>query len=694
MPHSKATSTPDRASSPRFRFVGGKGGVGKTTCAAALAVASARRGRSTLVISTDPAPSLGDALGQRLGPAPRPVRGVAGLHAVEVDAAATFARWLAPRRDVLEDIALRGTWLDRDDVTQLLRLSLPGIDEVAGLLEIAELGENARYEQIIVDTAPTGHLLRMLGTPAVFEGLAEVFDHMQAKHRVLVSALRGTWTQDAADALITEIDNRARAMSELLRDPDRAAMFWVTLPERMAVEETLDAIGWLREEGVVVDATIVNRVTPPAPGPCRWCSAVRRTEGQAVRALASAPAARDLPVIPIAALDREPRGIPSLTRIGRILQRPAGVSGVARGSTGTRVVAKPLAVGLRTVKGLIADPRLRLVMFGGKGGVGKTTCAAAAALEAAKAPGRRVLLISTDPAHSLGDVLDQTFSDAARRIRGGPRNLMVRELDAGRALREVRDRVAAAIQQLFRRVSAQGVIGGTVAEHDHRVMRDLIELAPPGIDEVVAVVEIVESLESVADSSRFDLIVMDTAPTGHALRLIETPALVHEWVKVLMAILLKYQPLVGVGELGSVLLRLSQGLGRLRAVMGDSARTRFLVVTRPAALPRAETGRLVRRLAAASVSAPVVIVNATGAGTCRRCTLQRAVQLKEIALLRKDLERVGAPAVVVAPAAVPPPHGVSGLEAWRKAWRQAPMTRGFRLQAEGRAISSPRHRRL
>lgn len=313
----------------------------------------------------------------------------------------------------------------------------------------------------------------------------------------------------------------------------------------------------------------------------------------------------------------------------------------------------------------------QVLFFGGKGGVGKTTCAAAAALETARAaPGRRILLLSTDPAHSLGDVLGQKFSDVARGVRGGPRNLMVRELDAGRALREVRDRVADGIEQLFRRVAAQGAIGGTAAEHDHRVMRDLTELAPPGIDEVVAVVEIVESLES-ADSSRFDLIVMDTAPTGHALRLIETPALVHDWVKVLMAILLKYQPLVGVGELGSVLLRLSQGLGRLRAVMGDPGRTRFLAVTRPAALPRAETGRLLRRLAAAGVSAPVVIVNAAGAGTCRRCGLQRAAQLKEIALLRKDLDPVRAHAVVVAPAEVPPPHGATGLERWRKAWREA-----------------------
>ena len=93
------------------------------------------------------------------------------------------------------------------------------------------------------------------------------------------------------------------------------------------------------------------------------------------------------------------------------------------------------------------------------------------------------------------------------------------------------------------------------------------------------------------------------------------PALAHDWVKALMAILLKYQSIVGVGELGEVLLRLSQGLRRLRELLTDPARTTFVAVTRPAALPHAETLRLLRRLRAASISVPAVIVNAVGAGT-------------------------------------------------------------------------------
>jgi anion-transporting ArsA/GET3 family ATPase len=162
-PRSKATRTTTGADAsatrdPRYLFVGGKGGVGKTTCAAAIALTAALDGSRTLVVSTDPAPSLGDALSRPLGPAPRRVPLRRGrLDAVEIDAAAALGRWLDTRRRHLERIALRGTWLDDDDVSRLLRLSLPGIDELAALLEIARFASGGAYDLIVVDTAPTGH---------------------------------------------------------------------------------------------------------------------------------------------------------------------------------------------------------------------------------------------------------------------------------------------------------------------------------------------------------------------------------------------------------------------------------------------------------------------------------------------------------------------------------------------------------
>ena len=305
----KAATKPT-GSNPLFHFIGGKGGVGKTTCAAAFAVAEASAGVRVLVASTDPAPSLGDAFNLRLSGVPRPVRpshrvasvrrtaarGRGSLHAVEIAAPAVLRRWISERRLALETIALRGTWLDREDVTRLLSLSLPGIDEVAGLLELARLARTGRYDLVVVDTAPTGHTLRMLSMPETLSGIAQVFDRMHEKHRVMVEALRGRWKPDDEDALIHDLAGEARGLSELLRDRSRTRLSWVTLPEPMAINETRDALAALETRGIAINEIIVNRLTPPgqtqdgpirrAQGPrCGHCDARRTFEAKALRRL-------------------------------------------------------------------------------------------------------------------------------------------------------------------------------------------------------------------------------------------------------------------------------------------------------------------------------------------------------------------------------------------------------------------------
>jgi arsenite-transporting ATPase len=195
---------------------------------------TARNGTPTLLISTDPAPSLADALRIPLSPRPRKVplrKGV--LHAVEIDAPRALERWLASRRATLEQIALRGTWLDQDDVSRLLRLSLPGIDELAALLEIARAGRDSRAGLVVIDTAPTGHTLRMLEMPKLLRDVTGVFDRMQEKHRLIVETLRGGYRPEPADALIEEIDREGRDLAAMLRDPAVARLSWVTLPEPM-----------------------------------------------------------------------------------------------------------------------------------------------------------------------------------------------------------------------------------------------------------------------------------------------------------------------------------------------------------------------------------------------------------------------------------------------------------------------------
>ena len=314
----------------------------------------------------------------------------------------------------------------------------------------------------------------------------------------------------------------------------------------------------------------------------------------------------------------------------------------------------------------------RLLMFGGKGGVGKTTCAAATALALAEQmPDRRVLLLSADPAHSLGDVFERPVSDIASTLEGGPVNLVVREIDSARGFRQTRERYASAIDALFDRLS-RGSSGsvGLDARHDRQVMHSLIDLAPPGIDELAAVIEVTGALDEPPGKGP-DLVVMDTAPSGHALRLLEMPVLARAWARALMSILLKYRPVAGVGELGTVLLHLSQGLGRLRTLVEDPRRTSFVVVTRAAVLPREETARLLKSLRRMNVHVPAVIVNVVGRGTCARCRKASAAEARQLAGLRRSIARVrqSRPQVLVAPAMLPPPQGPDGLREWRQTWR-------------------------
>jgi arsenite-transporting ATPase len=581
------------------------------------------------------------------------------LEAAEIDARSAFSRWMRTRRPLLEQIALRGTWLDAEDVTRLLALPLPGLDEVAALLEMTRFASSGRYDLIVIDTAPTGHTLRMLAMPDTLRAVARVFDDMQSKHRIIVETLRGRWVPDDEDALIEQIDRDGLELRSLLRDPARARVSWVTLPEAMAVEETADACAALAAEGIPVAEVIVNRLVPARERDCPSCDRRRALGRKAVEALR-----RRLPGV-VAAVDarrHEPAGPAMLATIGKEISRGAPPTGGPRRAP--RAAWRAQVPGRSVAAGAILGEHTRIVLFGGKGGVGKTTCAAAASVSIAlNAPTREVMLISTDPAHSLGDAFGCVLSDTPGPVPGAPPNLLVREIDAAAAFRNTRSQYARAIDALFDRLTRGREGIGLDAGHDRRVMQGLVDLAPPGIDELAAVVDATDAIENNPDA----VIVLDTAPSGHALRLLEMPVLVQDWAKALMSIVLKYQPVAGVGQLGASLLHLSQGVGRLRALLCDPERATFITVTRAAAIPREETIRLVARLRGLRMSVPLTVVNAVGRGTCRTCRAEAAAEQREIRELRRQLPRDVA--IATAPAEVPPPNGARSLRSWRNQWR-------------------------
>jgi arsenite/tail-anchored protein-transporting ATPase len=629
---------------PVFSLVGGKGGVGKTTCAAIAAIRISATSKRTLIVTTDPASSLSDVFRMDVSGEPRAVRGVSGLFAANVEAARAFDRWLEPRKALVSAIALRGTYLDDQDVARLLQLSLPGIDEVIGLLEAARLAEG--FDAVVVDTAPTGHTLRLLAAPALLGRVAALLDGLQSHHRAVVSALRGSYRADAADALIADLRREGASLAALLRDAT-TDVSWVTLPEPMALEETADAIAALGAEGIPVRRLIVNRVTAPPPDRCAWCQARRRFESRALMPVASRFDGMEIVTYP--EVEREPTGLAGLRALAKRRQVWRGTLAAGPIATRIRATLDVPSSSRSVVSAFRRNETIRWLLFGGKGGVGKSTCAAATALKLAET--RRVLLVSTDPAHSLGDVFGQRF-DNMPRPAAGIATLHVREIDAAEEMNRLRQTYVEAVDEAFARIAR--ATGG-----DRAAFRDLIDLAPPGVDEVIAIADIAEA---VADGTGgYDVIVTDTAPTGHALRLLQTPAVLRDWTLALMALLVKYREIVGAGALAALLVRLSKRLRAVQDALQDPARTAFIVVTRPAALPSSESRALVAALERLGIAVSGIVVNAAGRGTCRRCRAIARAQAAEIARMPY--------AIIVAPAEVPPPHGAAALRAWIDGWR-------------------------
>jgi arsenite-transporting ATPase len=635
----------------RFVFFGGKGGVGKTTCSVAHAREAAADGERVLLVSTDPAHSLGDALNFKLGPRPKTVPGTRGrLRALELDADAALTRWLKARVRVLEDIVERGTYFERSDVERFLELSFPGVDELIGLLELSRLADEEAPDLCVVDTAPTGHTLRLLQMPETLRRMAQVLDDMQEKHRLVTSALRGRHLDDSADALIDELDDAGRRLQELLGDPRRCAVRWVTLPEKLSVEEARDGVAALEADGLTVEGVLVNRVTPKPPGRCRFCEAKRRAEAEAIQEVKAAFGEERVEEI-------EEREGPGARRAPRVASQRLLREKPIRGSAPW-----------------ISEFEPRLLLFGGKGGVGKTTCATAAALALAERhPDEEILLLSTDPAHSLGDALDLEVGDQETRIT---RNLRARELDADAAFRAQRSKYRDAVDALF-----DGLRGGSRfdATQDRAIVQDLIDLAPPGLDELFALLTVINTLFPSAPRpgdlrppkpapKKKRRLVVDTAPTGHALRLLELPEAASAWVRELLAVLLKYRQVIGLGEVAADLVELSRGLRLLREALRDPARTCFIPVTRAAELPRLETARLLASLRRLKVPVGPLILNAaTPPDGCARCRRQATAEAKELTALRR---LKGVPRTVIfAPAEAPPPRGVAAINRWSQSWK-------------------------
>jgi arsenite/tail-anchored protein-transporting ATPase len=593
---------------PRTTLVVGKGGVGKTTCAAALALRASSSFR-TLVVSTDPARALPAVLDQPIESSPTLVAGKKGLSAQILDANALRAEFLERWGSVIRTILDRGTYLDESDIGPLVDTALPGSDEIFSALALARLiADDRDYERIVVDTAPTGHTLRLLNLPKTFRALVRLLDAMQAKHRYMVRTLTRSYRSDDADAFLAEMTRLISALEQSLGDANRCAAVIVTNAQHVVLEETRRYVVALHELHVHIGAVVWN------------ASDAGQLDVEA-------------PQFVVPRLEPWPVGQTGLER----WLKAAGPSKKSRRATPKRASPTRAATSSKPSSQTLSDLLRPLTIVAGKGGVGKTTVAAVLAIQAADR--RRTLVVSTDPAPSLADALGQIIPDADTPVQGVPK-LSARQMDASAAFARLRAEYQSRVDALFEGLVARGVD----MTHDRAIARDLLSLAPPGVDEVYALSLISDALFK----DRYECVVVDPAPTGHLLRLLEMPQLALAWAHQLLRLMLKYKDVTGLGETAQELLEFSRSLRGVDALLRDASRCALVLVTLDEPVVRTETERLAMEVRSRAVRVAGVVLN--------RATVGAALPVAD------------APVHFEAPATDPPPIGVDALRRWRDTW--------------------------
>ena len=574
---------------------GGKGGVGKTTCAAATAlhVAAQRPDETFLVVSIDPAHSLLDSFAGCQLPD--------NLKVLEVDARQRLEEFKSAHSRHLREIALRGTFLDDDDVARLLDLSMPGLDEVIAFQEVSALVDRREFSCVIVDTAPTGHTLRFLELPAVLGKWLEALDAMLAKHRYMAKLYRGTYRKDEIDIFLERLQVPIEHLATLLADPQRCLFVPVAIPEHLSVSETERLVDRLESAHVHVTDILVNRLRPVA-GDCPVCRGARQQEQAEVRLLRQQFPGHRLWAIPLQGA--EVQGLAGLRRFWQDvcpLEEP---------------VEEPLAAAPSPPRveraAALPHPNVSLLLFAGKGGVGKTTLASATAFRLAEEyPDRDVFLISTDPAHSLSDCLGVSVSSLGTAV--GPR-LTAMEIDAQVEFEVLRRQYTDEVTGFFDRLLAGPQMVDLEFERD--VLERILDLSPPGLDELMAVARVVALLESPGRR----LLVVDTAPTGHLVRLLEMPALVQDWLQVMFGLFLKYKTLFRLPKVTEFLVGLSKKIHLLRALLASPEKGQLVAVSILTEMAFEETRDLLEFCRRAAVHVPALFLNqATPDSECRVC---------------------------------------------------------------------------
>lgn len=303
------------AAALKLILFGGKGGVGKTTCASSAGLYLAKEGFRVLVISTDPAHSLSDSLAQKFGAEIQEVKGIKNLSVLEVNAQKALSRFKACNEEQIKKILNTSTYLDQQDIDSLFTLPIPGIDELMGFKTIVDLIDEGGFDKYIVDTAPTGHALRLLTLPGLLDEWIKVMGKMRWKYRYMVETFSGRYKEDEGDDFLLIMKKMIKRIESLLKDQNRCEFIAVTIPEDMAISETERLVSELQSYGIKVKQLVVNNVLES--GDCGFCRERGRAQQDYLKQIKNRFSALQTVIIPL--WPREVKGIVPLNNLKKRL---------------------------------------------------------------------------------------------------------------------------------------------------------------------------------------------------------------------------------------------------------------------------------------------------------------------------------------------------------------------------------------
>jgi len=523
----------------RYLFFTGKGGVGKTSLSTATALQLADAGKKVLLVSTDAASNLDDMLGIVLRNAPVPVPAAPGLSVINIDpdsAAESYRQRVEAQMDRGATVAEITTV--REQLSGACTTEIASFDEFSSLL--AE--PHGEYDHIIFDTAPTGHTLRLLSLPKAWSGF--LADNDQGAS--CLGPHSGLKMQEI----------RFKAALDALCNPALTTVVLVTRADKGAITEASRTSDELRTLGLQNQRLVVNGVFHASDKADAVAGAI---EALALQALAAMPAnLRALPQdqVPLRAFDTV-----GLSALRALLGNDTTQADAARARAPAAQVREPVAEpGLAALADALAQAGHGLIMVMGKGGVGKTTIAAALALGLVQR-GKTVHLSTTDPAAHLASTLE-----------GAVQGLQVDRIDPQVETQRYIDKIMA-------------TKGAKLDAQERALM--LEDLKSPCTEEVA----VFHAFSRVVNEARSAFVVLDTAPTGHSLLLMDATGAYHRQM---------------VRELeGHTAGRLVTPLMRLQ----DPDHTKIILVTLPETTPVSQASALQDDLRRANIEPYAWVLN-------------------------------------------------------------------------------------